>query len=131
MIAQLGKPENGMALVMVLIFITVLLILGGAVLTYAMNELMIAGYHADELALYYIAESGIEAGIAALNGDISHRESLAGELAGGTYRVEFTDLDSGIIRLTATGELEKYRQAIIAEVAPGEDGTLHISWIRP
>lgn len=131
MISPLGRSENGMALVMVLVFITVLLLLGGAVLTYAMNELTIAGYHADELALYYIAESGIEAGIAALNGDPSHRESLAGELAGGTYRVEFTGLDSGIIRLIAAGELKKYRQVITAEVVRGAGGTLQVSWIKP
>lgn len=64
--ARRDDPERGSLLVMVAVYTAVLLMLGGALLTCAMTEQLIACNQEEEMRLYYIAEAGIEAGVAAL-----------------------------------------------------------------
>lgn len=131
--------ERGAALVMVLVFTGALMLLGAALLTYSFNEIIIADYHAREAVLYYIAEAGLEAGIAALRQDFNRMEGLAGELAEGHFTVVFSDIspERRLITSTATEQSRGFVKTVSAELlyepAGGEDeaDAIQVVWIKP
>lgn len=85
------QNENGMALLLVIIFTGALMVLGAALLSYALNEMLIADYHARDIGLYYIVEGGAEKGAAVLKEDFYFEGLLSGSLGGGSYRISFSD----------------------------------------
>ncbi|MEW5785536.1 MAG: hypothetical protein AB1767_10765 [Bacillota bacterium] len=115
------KFENGMALVMVLVFTCALLLLGGALLGYSFNEKIIADYQAQEAALYYITEAGLEAGLAALGQDFYRQESIHGELNGGYFSVQFSKISSGKRQVLSSGSYNGFTRtlAVTAEHLKG------------
>lgn len=80
--------EEGSVLVMVLMAIAALLILGGALSALSLTEGLIARNQEQDAKLYYIAEAGIEAGVAALGCARDHESPLSGCLGGGGYSVQ-------------------------------------------
>lgn len=124
-----------MALVLVLVFTAALLVLGGALLTNAVNEKLIANYNSDEIRLYYLAEAGVEAGIATLREDFSHSDKLSGTLGDGHYQVSFLDVNADCKEITATALLGHYTKTIRVTVtrqeSAGEEEVYLIRWIRP
>ncbi|HOL17295.1 MAG TPA: hypothetical protein PLY40_03295 [Bacillota bacterium] len=109
--------EQGMALVIVLFFCTTLLLLGTALMTFAFNEIMISGYQEEEAQLYYIAEAGLEAGLATLQNDFTHQASLNGTLNGGSFQVVFTTPSPGKRGISSVGALGRYRKTVTATAA--------------
>mgnify|MGYP001089575309 FL=1 len=84
-----GQESCGSALVIVLIALASLLTVGGALTTLTVTERTIAHNQEQDLKLYYITESGIEAGVVALNRCFDVSEEITGELGGGSYQVGF------------------------------------------
>ncbi len=89
--AALLLPERGMALALVMIFTGTLMVLGAAVITYAVNERIIAGYNSSDVQLYYIVEGGLETGIAVLQEDFYYDHELSGSMGGGAFNLYFSD----------------------------------------
>ncbi len=83
--------DKGMALALVLIFTAALMILGAAVITFAVNERLITAYNNSDIRLYYIVEGGLETGLAVLREDFYYNDELNGSLREGTFTVYFTD----------------------------------------
>jgi len=67
--ATLFTRQEGVALVLVIIFSGALMALGASVITYAVLERKIAVYNNSDIRLYYIVEGGLETGIAVLRED--------------------------------------------------------------
>ncbi len=105
---------KGMALVLVLFFSTTLLLLGTVLISFAFNEIIISGYQEEEVRLYYIAEAGLEAGLAALQNDFNRQVPLNGALNGGSFQVNFTAPVPGKRGISSEGSLGRYRKTITA-----------------
>jgi Tfp pilus assembly protein PilX len=129
------QPEQGMALVLVLVFTAALLVLGGALLTNAVNEKLIANYNSDDIRLYYLAEAGVEAGIATLQKDFSYSETLSGTLDEGHYQVSFQAVNAGCKEIVTTASLGHYTKTIRVTMTLQETGDEEevylIRWLRP
>lgn len=80
-----------MALALVLIFTATLMVLGAAVIAFAVNETLITAYNNSDIRLYYIVEGGLETGLAVLKEDFYYDGELDGALGGGTFTVYFSD----------------------------------------
>lgn len=85
---QHNKAECGSILVIILIFITALLILGGALSIVTLSENFIAHNQEEDARLYYITEAGIEAGAAALSRLYDYDWPINGSVDGGDYDVQ-------------------------------------------
>ncbi len=100
----LFDSEKGMAVVMVLVFTGVLMALGTALITNAVNEKLIAEYNNRDIKLYYITEAGIEVGLALINEAwennagaepffvFDYDSEIQGVLGDGSYTVTFNEL---------------------------------------
>lgn len=106
------ENKSGMALVMVLVFSSTLLLFGAALLTYSFNEKIIADYQEEEVRLYYIAEAGLEAGLAALRRNFSHQARISGTLNGGSFQANFATPAPGKRSITSIGALGRYRKTV-------------------
>lgn len=83
--------KEGMALVLVLVFTAALMILGTALISFALNEILIADYNNRDIRLYYLVEGGAEIGIAVLKEDFYYEQDISGSMSGGTFIVSFSD----------------------------------------
>lgn len=119
--------EKGMALVMVLVFTGALLIVGAALLTYAVNETMIVEYAAANMQLQYLAESGIAAALAVLAEDFTFEGELEGSIAEGFYRVRFYHAEEGDRIIISQGTIGSYRKTIRVRVNLDPSGALQTS----
>ncbi len=121
-----------MALVLVLVFTAALLSFGAALLTYAVNEKLIASYHGHDAAKYYLAESGLEVGLAVLHKDFYYGPELRGSLDAGTFTVSFSDLSENRRMIISEGQLGEYSLTlnVVVEYTP-EDGVVIIDWQAP
>ncbi len=131
----LSRDYQGMALVLVLVFTTALMVLGTAVISFAVNEKLITDYNSLDIRLYYIAEAGAEAGITILKQDFNYSGELHGAVGGGTFSVSFKTISSHQREITAVGSLDEYSKKLkvtveIVEAATGD--ILKIKeWHRP
>ena len=107
-----GRTDQGMALVLVLVFTGALMILGTALITYAVNEKLITNYNSKNVRLYYIAEAGAEAGIAALQQDFYYNGNLSGSLDGGSFTVSFKTVNSYNRDVISVGTLDGNKKTI-------------------
>ncbi len=121
-----------MALVLVLVFTAALLSFGAALLTYAVNEKLIASYHGQDAAKYYLAESGLEVGLAVLHKDFYYGPELRGSPDAGTFTVSFSDLSENRRMIISEGQLGEYSLTlnVVVEYTP-EDGVVIIDWQAP
>lgn len=128
---NLINNDKGMALVLVLVFTTALLLLGGALITNALNEKLIAVYQIQEIKQQYLAEAGLEAGLAILMEDFFYNGELRGSLMDGEFIVQFENTGSTGRRIRSTGKLDDYQIEITLTVKLNEDGTLTVEeWKR-
>ena len=103
-----GCPEKGMALVLVLVFTAVLMVCGTALMTYAVNEKLIANYQGQDMVKFYLAESGVEVGLAALQENFYFDSEIRGTLPAGSFRVTFEDVTETERRIISEGLIEDY-----------------------
>lgn len=114
------RKDRGSVLVAVLIFTAVLLVLGAALLAHSVSEKLIAAYHLLDTKRYYVAEAGLEAGMAVLEADFNHREAFGGSLGGGTYAVRYVFPDQ-------EGSLDLHQRKIVSRgVLEGEAISLEL-----
>lgn len=105
--------ERGSVLVMALVFTAALLILGGALSTYTLNENLIAHKQEEETRLYYITESGIEAGVAALSRFFYYDWPISGSIDGGSYNVR-------IVQSPGLPESDPYYEKVPHPITPDQ-----------
>lgn len=133
--SYLNCTDQGMALVLVLVFTAALLVLGTALITYAVNEKLIANYNSQDIRLYYIAEAGIETGIAALQQDFYYDGNLSGSLDGGSFTVSFKTVDSCNRDVISVGTLDGNKKTITLsmELKTDQDEPIAIvkEWYKP
>jgi hypothetical protein len=113
-----------MALVLVLVFTAALLILGAALLTNALNEKLITSYQKQELQQQYLAEAGLEAGIALLQADFYYNQVLAGTLMDGSFRVTFENAGADSRRIKSAGTVDSFTYVLQVEVYLKPDGSI-------
>lgn len=123
---SLINGQKGMAVVLVLVFCTALMVLGSALISYAVNEKLITTYNSSNICLYYIAEAGIEAAVAVLNADSTFSGILSGELNGGSYLAEIIFLDQKEIIVTSRASLDQYQKYLTVILEIDEEGSLKI-----
>jgi hypothetical protein len=120
-----------MALVLVLVFTAALLILGAALLTNALNEKLITGYQKQELQQQYLAEAGLEAGIALLQTDFYYNQVLTGTLMDGSFQVTFENSGAESRCIRSAGTVDAFTYVLQIEVYLNPDGSLSYSqWQR-
>lgn len=118
--------QKGMALVLVLVFSTALMVLGSALISYAVNEKLITTYSNSNIRLYYLAEAGIEAAIALLQEDSTFSGTLNGQLNGGTYQADIDSSDQSAIIVRSRASLGKYDKYLTIILEAGEEGQVRI-----
>ena len=130
-----ASADQGMALVLVLIFTAALMVLGTALLTFAVNEKLIANYNTLDIRLYYIAEAGAEAGIALLQEEFNYSGDLSGSIGGGSYKVSFYDIDSYSRDVVSVGTLNGYDKTVTVTMAldgeADENSAVIRQWLSP
>ncbi len=133
--SYLSCTDQGMALVLVLVFTAALMVLGTALITYAVNEKLIANYNSQDIRLYYIAEAGTETGIAALQQDFYYEGNLSGFLDGGSFTVSFKTVDSYNRDVISVGTLDGNKKTITIsmELKTDQDEPIAIvkEWYNP
>jgi len=121
-----------MALVLVLVFTGLLMALGCALLSHAVNEKLIANYQLQDTGKHYIAESGVEVGIAALKKDFSYDREITATLGEGHFVVTFADKGEEKKLITSTGYIEDYMTILEVMVEYDHAGdSFTVEWIRP
>ena len=106
------QHNQGMALVLILVFTAALMVLGAAIISFAVNEKLIANYNALDIRLYYIAEAGLEAGIAVLQEDFYENSLISGTMGDGSYNVSFKNIDTYSRDVVSVGELNGYTRTL-------------------
>ncbi len=124
--------ERGMALVLVLVFTAALMVFGTAMLTYAVTEQQIADYSSEDKTKYYLAESGLEVGLAALHKDFYRDQEIRGTLGKGNFSVNFSELNENRRTIISEGFLGEYsiKLQVIVE-NDSEKGLLIVEWLSP
>lgn len=120
------KGQKGMAVVLVLVFCAALMVLGSALISYAVNEKLITAYNNSNIRLYYIAEAGIEATVAVLRADNTFTGLLSGDLNGGSYLTEVNSLEQSEIMVISRASLDQYEKYLTVILEIGEDDSLKI-----
>lgn len=127
-----GCAEKGMALVLILVFTAVLMVCGTALFKYAVNEKLIANYHCQDIFKYYLAESGIEVGLTALQNDFYYATEIRGTLAGGSFTVNFEDISETERMIISEGLLEDYCLVLrVVAINDPEKGLVLVDWNLP
>ncbi|HED24707.1 MAG TPA: hypothetical protein ENN91_06245 [Firmicutes bacterium] len=124
---RITSGDRGMALVLVLVFTGILVVLGGALITFSLNEQLITTYQAQDFQKYYLAEAGLTAGLSALRQDYSCEGDFEGTLGGGIYRVTITAVDPHIREITSCSTYEGCSCCLAVKVYLEPDGTLYIT----
>ncbi len=86
-----GRGQEGIALVITLLVMTILLIMGSAFMSISSTETLIAINERNRVQAYHLAEAGAERAIAELNTDTGYQGTAIGadvNLAAGGYRVD-------------------------------------------
>lgn len=129
--SYLKTDENGMALVLVLVFTGLLLTIGSALLSFAFNERQIALYQTQDIRQFYLAEAGIEIALAALNENFYDRDPFSAELGGGVFSVIFEETASKRLLIHSSGSLEGGKTTLTVAVSHSESAGVHITeWIK-
>ena len=99
------KKERGFLLITLYMLLPLLLILGGAMVTYAWSDIRASLRTQASTQAFYFAEAGLDNAIVQLRntGSLSGFPSLTSVGSYGTYSVVAEDLGSNRMRLTSTG----------------------------
>ena len=130
--SRLCRGREGLALVAVLVFTATLFAFGAALLTYAVNEKLIADYYGQDTQKYYLAESGIEVGLAVLQENFYSDIEISGSIGPGCFSVSFTDIAENLRRIDSTGILGDYVLELqaFAEYCPSGEAVI-VEWLTP
>lgn len=121
------RRKDGFLLVSVYMVISVLLILGGALIAYALTDVRSSQRAQANLQAYYLAEAGIDQGIAQLRQNFAWAAGFVSVPQGntGNYSVGIQVLDADRRVLTATGQstllaapVQKQVEAIVRRQIP-------------
>lgn len=121
---RLWRREEGVALPIVLVFVFMFMILSAAFMDNAFLEAKIAFNQKNSVQAYYIAEAGLDIGIAALRRDftfgLAEGQDLTGELNGGHYIVTFETVSESKRRVLSEGRYDSalVKVAVDLELAP-------------
>jgi len=127
-----SNSEQGMALVLVIVFTGLLLVIGSALITFAYNEKQISAYQAQDVRQYYLAEAGIEAALAILKDNFYYRESLHASLGEGSFAVKFEETSEKSLLLISTGSLEKGSITLQVKVEQIDGQNIMVTeWAKP
>ncbi len=112
--------ERGTVLLLVLVAMQLLLVMSSSLFSIAMVERQISHYQGQDICLHYLAEAGLELGVASLKEDFHRAHPLEGEMAGGFYRVTFETVDPETRRVISTARLEGHELllAVLVEANP-------------
>ncbi len=123
------NDNRGSALMAVLIVVAALLFVSAALLDLSLNEQKIAAHQEKEISLYYLAEAGVEAGIAALKEDYMFQGPLTGLLNQGSYRVRFAPLPRNrrLVISTASRQGKSFDLSVVAGLNPAYEQGLLVS----
>jgi len=113
--------EEGYAKGSVLVYLLVgtagILVLGAVLLALSTTEHLIS-YNGDrQIKAHYLAEAGLDVGIAALSQNFLYHQDITGELDGGTYAVSSEVLSATRRRITSTAHVHgasATRQAVVS-----------------
>jgi hypothetical protein len=123
--------EEGLVLVLVLVFTAALLLLGTALISTAASENLIAAYQGQDIRKQYLAEAGLEAGLALIRYDFFSEQVLVGNLMDGSYRVSFENVGAGGRRIRSAGTIGDFTLELEVYVELNPDGTIIIGqWQR-
>ena len=124
--------EQGMALVMVLVFTLLIFATGAALLEIALKENLVAGYHAFDIKQHYLAEAGLEAGLYLLNSGEPVLGDLCFALEGGLCKVQFKEsVPAEAYIVTATGIGDLGSTTLMAEAHLNEAGFFELQkWLK-
>lgn len=126
------QGERGMALVLVLVFTAALMILGSALISFAVNEQLITTYNQRNISLYYLAEAGIEAAIVVLREDFNYDRELHGTLGKGRFTVTIINIDHATSLITSEALLDGFHKYLTVQVKLDDDQVLQVErWHRP
>lgn len=106
------RDENGLALATALVFTALLLLLLGALASQAVSEARIASYQALGVRNRYLAEGGLEMGLAVLRQDYEYEGSFTVTLEEGSITVLITGGPGESRMITATAFLEDSRREL-------------------
>jgi hypothetical protein len=116
--------EDGLVLALVLVFTGALLLLGTALISTAANEKLIATYQAQDIRKHYLAEAGLEAGLAVLQHDFNSDLVLTGNLMDGSYLVTFEGTESANRKIRSAGTIDNFTLELVIDVELNPDGTI-------
>ncbi|MBS3976999.1 MAG: hypothetical protein KGZ75_09800 [Syntrophomonadaceae bacterium] len=123
-----SQKSRGGALVTVLLVLTIMITLGGALLTLAAGEFQIADNQAKGIKAFYLAEAGLALGASELINNSSLRGTVVGSTPLGEGRiVSVTVTDQGThLLMRSTGEVGGVRRVVTArvQVSPFSQGLM-------
>ncbi len=115
--------EKGSALLVVIFTISILLIIGLAILEMITNETLMASYLADQTKACYLAEAGIRETLAMLKQDPDYKYSSIWfdflsknhTLGEGFYKISIEDLGKGCVKISSLANVSKAKVEIQVE----------------
>ncbi len=116
--------EKGSALLVVIFTMSILLIIGLAILEMITNETLMASYLADQTKACYLAEAGIQETLAMLKQNPNYKNSSiwfdflskSHTLGDGFYKISIEDLGKGCVKISSLANVRKAKAEIQAEV---------------
>ena len=121
-----------MALALVLVFTAVLMVCGTALMAHALNEKLIANYQNQDILKYYLAESGVEIGLAVLQNDFFYDAEIRGSSPNGFFIINFEDRSISERVIISAGYLDEYCLILhVTVIDDPEDGLIITDWVAP
>jgi len=112
---DLRQDQQGMVLVFSIMVLTMIAMWGAATLTLSTNDYHIAHSSTKAIQAYYLAEAGLEEGIAKLRKNDIFVE-FTGNLETGSYVVSGTGSIPGIITITSIGTVDDFQKTITGQL---------------
>lgn len=114
-IKRIWKDQQGMVLVFSIMVLIMITIWGAATLTLSTNEYKISNSSKKAVQAYYLAEAGLEEGIAKIRNNEFFGE-FPGNLETGSYLVSRSGSIPGLITLTSIGKADDFQKTLSAKL---------------
>ncbi|ADL08869.1 PilX N-terminal domain-containing pilus assembly protein [Thermosediminibacter oceani] len=118
-----GGRQAGLVLITVVFVVSVLSLLGVAILEMMTAELKKAAYFKESAKAYYLAEAGIHKTLTALKKDPDHRPNGAESLGDGSFEVSVEEISPGRLKVTSQGAAGRAKEklTVTVEVVAGKE----------
>ena len=117
------KNQKGSVLITVLFAMTILMILGTAMINIVTTDAMMGSYFKDYTAAYYLSEAGLEKTLIMLKQDPDYTNARwkaflgkSHSLGDGEYLVNISPTGSNTISIHSTGSVKNAKTSIMAKV---------------